>query len=178
VGVRLAAPRVFGLGAAAFAFAVDQADKWWMLSVFDIEHRPPVRVLPVLDIVMAWNRGISYGMFTAGSEIGRWALVVFTLAAVGFFAAWMWRLPGRIAATGCGLVVGAGLANACDRLLRGAVADFFHFHTPFWLGPLSNYVFNLADVAIVAGAGLLMYDFIFVNAQKSTGSGDAAPHSP
>ena len=55
------------------------------------------------------------------------------------------------------LVIGGALANALDRATRGAVADFFHFH----YGNFSWYVFNLADMAIVAGVALLLYESLF-----------------
>jgi signal peptidase II len=74
-------------------------------------------------------------------------------------------------AIGLGLIIGAALANALDRVMYGAVADFYHFHTPFSLGPLSNYVFNLADVAIVAGVGLLLYDSLLVGEAKEPARG-------
>ncbi|MCX7899193.1 MAG: signal peptidase II, partial [Methylocystis sp.] len=54
------------------------------------------------------------------------------------------------------------LGNICDRLFRGAVADFFYFHTDLPVGPLANYVFNVADVAITAGVILLIYEGFFV----------------
>jgi signal peptidase II len=155
-------PRWLGLIAGAAAFAIDQGNKYWMLDVFRIEERPPIKVLPFLDIVMAWNKGISYSLFRADSDVGRWVLLALSLAITAFFAVWLWRARGKAVAVGLGLIIGAALANALDRFVHGAVADFYHFHTPFSLGPLSNYVFNLADVAIVAGVLLLLYDSFFV----------------
>jgi signal peptidase II len=154
-------PRQFGLIAAAAAFAIDQGNKFWMLDVFRIEERPPIKVLPFLDIVMAWNKGISYSLLRADTPEGRWILLGFSLAVTALFAVWLWRARGRAVAVGLGLIIGAALAHARDRFIHGAVADFYHFHTPFSLGPLSNYVFNLADVAIVAGVGFLLYDSFF-----------------
>ena len=40
----------------------------------------------------------------------------------------------------------------------GAVADFLHLHTTLPVGPLANYVFNVADAAIVAGVAVLLYE--------------------
>ncbi len=157
-------PRLAGLAAALCAFAVDQGNKFWMIDVFDIENRQPIHVLPVLDIVMAWNPGVSYGLLRADAPLGRWLLLGFTLLVTAFFAYWLRSAKTRAAAVGLGLIIGAALANAFDRLVHGAVADFYHFHTPFSLGPLSNYVFNLADAAIVAGVGLLLYDSFYAKA--------------
>jgi len=57
-----------------------------------------------------------------------------------------------------GGVIGGALGNMTDRVFRGAVADFFYFHSTLPVGPLANYVFNLADVGITIGAGLLLYE--------------------
>ncbi len=155
-------PRDWGFVTATAAFAIDQANKLWMLNIFDIGARAPIEVLPFLDIELAWNTGVSYSMFRAGSPWGRWLLVALALVVTSFFCGWLWRSKDRLNATALGLIVGAALANAVDRVLYGAVADFYHFHTPFSLGPLSNYVFNLADLAIVAGVGILLYESAFI----------------
>ena len=168
-------PRLVGALTALAALAVDQGNKLWMLRVFRIEDRPPIHVLPVLDIVMAWNRGVSYSLLRADTPAGRWTLLALSLAITGIFAVWLWRSRGRVASAGLGLIIGAALANALDRFAYGAVADFYHFHTPFSLGPLSNYVFNLADVAIVAGVGLLLYDSLV---RGSGPDGSSAAKSP
>ena len=168
-------PRLLGLIAAAVAFAIDQGNKLWMLDVFHIEDRPRIVVLPFLDIVMAWNKGISYSLLKADTPAGRWILLGLSLAITAIFALLLWRSKGRVASIGLGLIIGAALANALDRFIHGAVADFYHFHTPFSLGPLSNYVFNLADVAIVAGVGLLLYDSLFTGeaAEPAPGAGSS-----
>ncbi len=49
------------------------------------------------------------------------------------------------------------MSNALDRAVHGAVADFLHFH----LGSFSWYVFNFADVAVVAGVAILLYESVF-----------------
>ncbi len=181
MGVTFTTPRRLGVVAAALAFAIDQANKYWMIDIFDIAQRQPINVLPVLDIVMVWNKGVSYGRLRADTDLGRWLLLGFMLVVTGVFAVWMWKTPGRVGAAGLGLIVGAALANALDRFAHGAVADFYYFHTPFPLGPLSNYVFNLADVAIVAGVGLLLYETFLTGAQKTAKQAvpdEGAPDSP
>ncbi len=156
-------PRMLGVTAGFLMLLVDQTHKIWMLDVYDIASRQPVRVLPFLDLVMAWNRGVSYSLFEAHSEIGRYGLLAVTLAATLFLAVWMWRAQTRFTALGLGLVVGGALGNAIDRAAYGAVADFFHFH----VGTFSWYVFNLADVGIVAGVALLLYESIFCAQEKA-----------
>ncbi len=143
-----------GLIFAGASFAVDQAFKWWMLHVFDIEARQPVALLPVFDVVLAWNRGISYGWLSEGSFASQGLLIA--LAVIISAGLWIWlaRASRPLTAAAIGFILGGALANAFDRAAYGAVADFFSFH----LGNFEWYIFNLADVAIVAGVTLLVYE--------------------
>ncbi len=143
-----------GLAFAVLAFGLDQAMKWWMLGPFDIAARQPVRVTPFLDLVLAWNRGVSYGMFEQESEAGRWVLIGISIVAAVVLWGWMARARRPVTAAALGLVIGGALGNALDRFVHGAVADFFLAHA--W--GYSWYVFNLADTAIVVGVALLLYE--------------------
>jgi signal peptidase II len=117
-----------------------------------------VRLTPFFDLVMAWNPGISYSLFRADSDAGRYALLAVQLAAIVFLSVWLWRAQSRLTGLGLGLIVGSALGNAWDRFAYGAVADFAHFH----IGQFSWYIFNIADVGIVAGVALLLYESFFV----------------
>lgn len=163
-------PRALGLWAAGLVLIADQAHKHWMLFVYDIAARQRVRVTPFFDLVMAWNTGISYSLFATETQTGRMILLAVTLAITAGLAAWLWRAPDKLTALALGLIVGGALGNAWDRYAYGAVADFFHFFvdTERW-GRISWYIFNIADVAIVAGVGLLLYQSFF----DGSGSGDA-----
>lgn len=156
-----ASPRATGLAAALAAALLDQAHKFWMLHVFDIEARPPVTLAPFLDVTLSWNYGVSYSLFPAHEGVGRALLLAGQAAIVAFLLAWMWRARSRLTALALGLVVGGALGNALDRIARGAVADFFYLHTTLPVGPLANYVFNVADVAITAGVALLLFESFF-----------------
>ncbi|MEM1201395.1 MAG: signal peptidase II [Pseudomonadota bacterium] len=142
-----------GASLAAITFAIDQGHKWWMLGPFNIAERQPVRVAPFLDLVLAWNRGVSYGWFATSSQTGRWILVAVMASIVAVLAAWLVRATDRLTAVSLGLLIGGALGNMLDRILHGAVADFFFFH----VGSFQWYIFNLADVAIVAGVAGLLY---------------------
>jgi signal peptidase II len=145
--------RNVGLATAVAGVAVDQAFKLWMLGPYAIEQKGRVAVSPVLDLVLVWNRGVSYGLFTQNGDLGRWLLVLFGVAGALLFGWWMWRTRRLLSALSLGLVAGGALSNVIDRLFYGAVADFFLFH----VGRFEWYVFNLADVWIVAGViGLLL----------------------
>lgn len=143
---------VLGLVFAALSFGVDQTFKWWMLHVFDIEARQPVVLLPVFDLVLAWNRGVSYGWLSGGASQG--VLIAMALAISAGMWIWLAKVSRPVTAAGIGFILGGALANAFDRAVYGAVADFFSFH----VGNFNWYIFNLADVAIVAGVGLLVYE--------------------
>jgi signal peptidase II len=155
---RFTAPRALGLTAVLLALALDQGHKYWMLQVYDIGLRQPVRLTPFLDLVLSWNFGVSYSMLSSQTMLTRIALVAFQLSIVACLAYWIWRAPRRLTAMGLGLVVGGALGNVADRLLHGAVADFFFFHTALPVGPLANYVFNVADAAIFVGVVLLLVE--------------------
>jgi signal peptidase II len=156
-------PRLLGFLVGALTLAVDQANKLWLMNVYDIAAHAPVRLAPVLDVVFAKNPGISYSLLPAHSPGARWALVAFTLAATLGIGMWLWRTPTRLPALGLGLVLGGALGNAIDRFAYGWVADFYYFH----VGKFHWYVFNLADVAIVVGVALLLVDS-FVLARPAT----------
>lgn len=147
-----------GLIAAAAALVADQAVKLWLVHVFDLGRRGIVEVGPFFDLVLAWNTGISYGWLQSDGAAGQWLLLAFKVAAVVALAVWMARSRTLPATIGLGLIIGGAIGNAIDRLAYGAVVDFVLLHIRI-AGKLYNwYVFNLADVAIVAGVCLLLYD--------------------
>ena len=150
-----------GIVAAVAALIADQAFKLWLLFVFDIGHRGAVSVTPFFDLVLAWNTGISYGWFQNNSPTGAAILPAIKAFAVALLAVWMARSHTRLATIGLGLIIGGAIGNAIDRLAYGAVVDFALFHAQFAGKTYSWYVFNLADVAIVAGVIALLYDSFF-----------------
>jgi signal peptidase II len=106
-----------------------------------------------MEIVLAWNRGISYGLFQQEGDLGRWFLVVVSFGAAVWLARWMWRETRMATVLGLALIIGGALGNGVDRAVFGAVVDFVHLH---W-GSFSWYIFNIADAAIVVGVAALMY---------------------
>jgi signal peptidase II len=151
----------FGIIAAVIALVADQASKLWLLFVFDIGHRGAVSITPFFDLVLAWNTGISYGWFQNDSPLGAAILLAIKAAAVVLLAVWMARSHTRMATIGLGLIIGGAIGNAIDRLAYGAVVDFALFHIQIGEKTFNWYVFNLADVAIVAGVAALLYDSFF-----------------
>jgi signal peptidase II len=149
-----------GLLVAVISAALDQASKLWLLYVFDLPARAPVRLAPFLDLVMTWNKGISYGLFQQDGPLGQGVLLTIKVAAVVLLLIWLARAPSRLTAVALGLIIGGAAGNAVDSVLHGAVADFILFHITTETFRFDWYVFNLADAAIVAGVAGLLYESV------------------
>ena len=164
----MTAPLRTGILAAIVTLALDQASKLWLLDIFDIARRGTVQVTPFFDLVLAWNIGISFGWLQNDGQAAQLALMAVKAVAVVALAIWMVRSQTVTATVALGMIIGGAIGNAIDRLAYGAVVDFALFHVEI-AGKVYNwYVFNLADVAIVAGVALLLYDsFIGVPAAKA-----------
>lgn len=147
-----------GIVAAVIALVLDQATKLWLLFVFELGRRGAVAVTPFFDLVLAWNTGISYGLFQQDGPVGAAVLIGFKVIAVIALAIWMARSKTRLATIGLGLIIGGAIGNAIDRAAYGAVVDFALFHIQWGGKTLNWYVFNIADAAIVVGVASLLYD--------------------
>ncbi|UWU91800.1 signal peptidase II [Bradyrhizobium sp. CB1015] len=157
-----------GILAAIVTLVADQASKLWLLNVFDLARRGAVRVTPFFDLVLAWNIGISFGWLQNDSQAAQLALMAVKAIAVVALAIWMARSQTVLATVALGLIIGGAIGNGIDRLAYGAVVDFALFHIEIAGNIYNWYVFNLADVAIVAGVAALLYDsFLGVPAAKA-----------
>ena len=152
----------FGLAIALATLAADQASKWFVLYGLGMKVGEPLTITPFLDLVLALNRGISYGLFPQDSDLGRWILVMVNLAATGLFVFWLTQARSPLLAVAIGLLIGGALGNAIDRAIYGAVVDFVSLHAGGWRW----YIFNVADAAIVAGVIGLLYDALIPRATK------------
>ena len=160
--------RKWGWLIAAAALVLDQASKNLLIYGYDFGRLGPLArivVLPFLDLVMVWNRGVSYGLLPAGGMTGTLLLTAFSLIAVMVLSWWMTRADRITLTAGLGLIIGGALGNVIDRILYGAVADFFHLHAfgRDW------YVFNVADAAITIGVVMLLVD-AFLRPEERKGS--------
>lgn len=142
-----------GLIIGATTLVLDQISKLWVLFVFELPLKGRVALMPFVDFVMVWNRGISYGLMQQESELGRWGLIVLTIVAVVFLGNWLRKEAGIANGIGLGLILGGAIGNGIDRIAYGAVADFVLLHA----GNFQWYVFNIADAAIVVGVVFLLY---------------------
>lgn len=141
--------------AAAAAFLLDQLSKVFVLYGLDLLTVYEIKVLPpFVTFRMAWNTGVNFGLFS-GAE-ARWVLIAIALALVVAIYVWLVReKPGRWGAISGGILIGGALGNVLDRLVYGAVADFLNMSCCGFSNP---YSFNVADVAVFAGAaGLILF---------------------
>ena len=155
-----------GLVVAALLILFDQATKWWIMAVV---MQPPriIPVTPFFNLVMVWNRGISFGLFDGDSPVNAWLLPIVALAIVVVLVVWLRRVQGTWLASAIGLVIGGALGNVVDRLRFGEVADFLDFHVAgyHW------FAFNLADGGITVGVTMLVLDSLFMRAEKPKNKG-------
>ena len=159
---RLAA---IGAGLAALVIVLDQASKLWVLHGLGFMDGGPGTRIEVLDpwfnLTMVWNRGISFGLFQAQAFWQSLILIGFSLAVSGLLCAWMMRATRKLQVFAYGAIIGGAIGNAIDRAIYGAVADFLDFSEIGF-----SWVFNVADMAINIGVGLLLLDLV-LNSEKS-----------
>jgi len=142
-----------GFGLAALIFALDQFSKWAIIHPLNLPNIGAIDIIPIFRLIWVNNHGVSLGMFTAGSETQRWALVaVTTVISIGA-AIWLARETNRTEALGLGLIVGGAAGNVFDRIRLGYVVDFLNLHFGGWSPFL---VFNVADSAITIGVLVLL----------------------
>ena len=138
-------------GVAAAVLALDQLSKWIVVQLLNLAQVQAIDVFdPWLNLRMAWNQGVNFGLFSSDVEVMRVVLIAIALVICVWVAVWLVRVrPGRLAQIAAGLLIGGALGNVIDRMVYGAVADFLNMSLPDWRNP---YSFNVADIAIFAGA--------------------------
>ena len=159
----LSTAAILGFSVALITLVLDQATKLYTLFVFDLPVKEPAEIAPFVNLIVVWNRGISYGLFQQNSDLGRWALVVISILASIGLSIWIRRTSAKLLAASLGLIVGGAIGNVIDRIAYGAVFDFIQFQIGSW----SWYVFNVADAAIVAGVVGLLYDSFVLEGRRA-----------
>jgi len=115
----LAARRRLGYGLAALVFALDQLSKWWILEIVRLQEIGQIPVLPVFSLTFVANVGVSMGMFSAESDLGRWLLVAATGGIAVAVGVWIAREQSRWDVAALGLVLGGADGNILDRVRFG-----------------------------------------------------------
>ncbi|GLR65724.1 lipoprotein signal peptidase [Acidocella aquatica] len=147
--------RIAGLFLAALVLTADQGSKYWVLHGAHLTDGHVLVLLPVLNFVLVWNHGITFGMFAgAGAKV-----LLATVASVVILSllVWLWRSKNWLTSLAAGAIAGGAVGNVADRLHYGAVVDFIQAHIGGW----SWYVFNVGDAAIVCGVAALMLESLF-----------------
>lgn len=176
---------------AFFLFIIDQLSKWsiteymirpakegadsslglieWYLSSPARLGFTSIEILPFFNIVMVWNRGVSFGMFNNLSEYGPWILSGLSLAISAVFLVWLFRSSSRLQSLAIALVISGAIGNVVDRVRFGAVIDFLDFHAFGYHWP----AFNVADSAICIGVFLLIIQSFFFETDEKNAKTDS-----
>ncbi len=141
------------LAGGVVAFLLDRGHKFYQVDLVGWSGGEYLRVTDFFDYVLVWNTGISYGLF---GDMPLAVLGIVIALAIAALIVWWWNAAHAVVQLGLMFCIGGAASNAVDRVLYGAVADFFHFH---W-GETSFYIFNIADVAISLGVLLLILDLL------------------
>lgn len=142
-----------GLVLAAVVIGLDQASKWYILTVV---MQPPrvIEVTSFFNLVLAWNPGVSFGLFSDADGPTPDILIGFAGAITLVLLVWLVRTGRRLTAVSLGLIIGGAIGNVIDRASYGAVVDFLDFHAYGWHWP----AFNVADSGISIGVALILLD--------------------
>ena len=141
---------------AAVILVLDQALKYWVVVALNLRERLFIEVVdPYLNLTMAWNRGVNFGLFADDSPLLRVGLIALAIGVTAWV--WVWvRAEGArpLMQVFLGFMAGGAIGNAIDRVVWGAVADFLNMSCCGWRNP---WAFNVADIAIFVGAfGLIL----------------------
>lgn len=147
-----------GLTAGIFVFVTDWISKTWVLAIFNGGEGQNFEVLPFFNIHLVFNRGVSFGLFSAETDVGRYALAGFGIAASIVLLWLIIKATNVWTGLGYGLIMGGALGNSFDRVFRvqHAVVDFLDVHFAGW----HFWTFNIADAAITIGVICLLIDMI------------------
>ncbi|CAK0770431.1 Lipoprotein signal peptidase [Azospirillaceae bacterium] len=159
-------PLSFGVWASLTTLVLDQTSKFWILSFFEPTSKSPIlpRMFPVtsfFNLVLTWNRGVSFGLFAHDSRAVAWTLAGLAVGLSVLLFVWLSQAERLLPAIGLGLVIGGALGNAIDRLRFGAVTDFLDFH----LADVHFWAFNVADSGISIGVALIVIDSLVNHSQ-------------
>lgn len=145
--------RMIGFALAAFTLVVDQWSKYAVLHPLHLTDGHLLVVLPILNFVLVWNHGITFGMF-AGTASKVFLAAGASIVVLALFG-WLWRTQHWIVTIAVGGIAGGAIGNVIDRLRFGAVVDFIQVHAGALYYP---WVFNVGDSAIVCGVIALMLE--------------------
>jgi len=151
-----------GLAAALVALILDQASKFAVLALFDGEMGRHLTVLPVFNLYLTFNHGITFGLFNNSEAANALIFSALALVIVVVLLVALTRVANWHNAVALGMIIGGALGNLADRLRLDAVVDFLDFH----LGDAHFYIFNIGDSAICIGVGVLLLDSLLSRSES------------
>lgn len=154
---------IFGSIIILFWIALDQ---WSKIAAFDFlaqQDGGSYAVTSFFNVVEVYNRGVSFGLF-GGLPYGHIILSVFAILVVIALYIWLVMAENNLLVVGLSCIIGGAIGNVIDRISLGAVKDFLDFYINDWHWP----AFNIADSAVLIGAGLILLDsFVYNKKPKS-----------
>lgn len=151
---------LLGLIIVIAVFIIDQITKWWIVT--NVMNPPRlIPVFPSFNLVMGWNRGVSFGIFDSASPPNQWLLIGLALIIVAILLIWLKRASSHLISVALGMIIGGALGNVMDRIHYGAVADFLDFY----IGDFHWPAFNVADIGITIGVIILVLESFLVNSE-------------
>ncbi len=166
---------MLGVAVAAISLVVDQLSKY---IIVEKVMRPEgvmgtpyltekvIEVLPIFNLRLSWNAGISFSMFNSGTAATTFILLAVQVAVSLTLIWWLRSLDKRWLQVACGLIIGGAIGNIIDRVMFGAVADFLDFYWGTWHFP----TFNGADTFISIGAGMWLLDAVLAPSHDAASS--------
>lgn len=151
---------------AGFWFFADQYHKYYMLEIYNIADKGIVEWLPFMNLVLVWNKGISYGMFQQSGYGSLILATVTTIVGVILMLITL-RTKEKMSVIYYSCFVGTAFGNGYDRWFREGVVDVFQPRFGDWTW---SYVFNIADIAMSVGVALLIFDVLFLAKPETTDS--------
>lgn len=139
-------------------FMIDQMTKAWAVRTLRFGGDKSV-IDGFLNFSYAQNTGVAFSMLDSHGDTGRWGLSAVAIIAGVLVLFYFWRVPrtnDRLM-SGLALLLAGIAGNVTDRIRLGFVVDFIHVYYQDWSYP----IFNVADIAVCIGAGLLIIDMFF-----------------
>ncbi|MFC0323363.1 signal peptidase II [Gallibacterium melopsittaci] len=148
---------------SVLAFVVDLGTKWLVVTRFELYES--INILPIFNLTYVRNYGAAFSFLADHSGWQKYFFVLIALVISGLLLFWLWRSPRTktLVNSAYALIIGGALANMVDRLYHGFVVDFLDFYWQIYHYP----VFNVADISICVGAGLMILDYV-KNERKET----------
>lgn len=147
---------------SVLVIVLDQITK--QLATASLNYAEPVAVMPLFNLTLMHNTGAAFSFLSQAGGWQRWFFAAIALLVSTGIIFWLKRLSSDKLweAVALALVMGGAIGNVVDRIIYGYVIDFLDFYYGAWHWP----AFNVADMAIVAGAAILIIDSLWPRKQS------------